>query len=73
MDPSVLSTPFPEGIQPNNAVDAALALKAFAGSFSTVLFAVGRPGAVLSTMVARTAVNAYAFSDTVGWDPVPGQ
>ncbi|MGB9867656.1 MAG: NRAMP family divalent metal transporter [Bacillota bacterium] len=68
----VASTLFPARIVPKNAVEAALALKPLAGGFSTVLFCIGLFGAVLSTMVAQTAVAAYTFLDTVGWDPQPG-
>jgi manganese transport protein len=68
----VASTLFKEGIQPKNAIQAALALAPLAGKFSTVLFCVGLFGAILSTMVAQTGVAAYTLSDTLGWDPEPG-
>lgn len=68
----VASTLFKAGIQPANAIQAALALEPLAGKFSTVLFCLGLFGAVLSTMVAQTAVAGYTFSDVFGWDPRPG-
>lgn len=68
----VASTLFKSGINPANAVQAALALEPMAGKFSTVLFCLGLFGAVLSTMVGQTIVMGYTLSDTLGWKPEPG-
>jgi manganese transport protein len=68
----VASTLFKAGVNPKNAIQAALALEPLAGKFSTVLFCLGLFGAVLSTMVAESAVHAYTVSDLLGKKPEPG-
>lgn len=68
----VASTLFKSGIIPKNAIQAATALEPLAGKFSTVLFCLGLFGAVLSTMVAESAVHAYTVSDLLGKKPEPG-
>ncbi|MDT8903463.1 NRAMP family divalent metal transporter [Anaeroselena agilis] len=68
----VASTLFKAGITPKTAVQAATALEPLAGKFSTVLFCLGLFGAVLSTMVAESAVHAYTVSDIIGRKPEPG-
>lgn len=68
----VAATLFKSGIKPTSAVQAALALEPMVGKFSTILFCLGLFGAVLSSMVAQSIINAYVFSDTVGWETEPG-
>lgn len=68
----VASTLFKAGVTPKNAIQAATALEPLVGKFSTVLFCLGLFGAVLSTMVAESAVHAYSVSDLIGRKPEPG-
>ncbi|MBD7919603.1 divalent metal cation transporter [Cellulomonas sp. Sa3CUA2] len=61
------STLFPEGIKVTSALEAGAALEPVAGSFATVLFAVGLLGACITTLAVQTQVNGYVVSDLMGW------
>ncbi len=68
----VAATLFKSGTVPKSAIQAALALEPVAGKFSTILFCLGLFGAVLSSMVAQSSINAYVFLDIMGWEDAPG-
>lgn len=55
------------GINIDDAVDAAQALKPLAGHFAGLIFAIGMIGAGLLAIPVLSGSAAYAFSEVLGW------
>ena len=57
-----------QGVQINDAKQAALALAPFAGNFAEVLFAIGLVGAALLAAAVLPLATAYAISESFGFE-----
>jgi NRAMP (natural resistance-associated macrophage protein)-like metal ion transporter len=62
------ATLFPQGIRINDASEAALALKPFAGNYSTVIFAVSLANASLLGAIIVPLATAYYICEAMGWE-----
>lgn len=59
---------FPAGIRINNATEAALALRPFAGELSSLLFAVSLANASLLGTIIVPLATAYYTCEAMGWE-----
>jgi Mn2+/Fe2+ NRAMP family transporter len=59
---------YPQGIQATDAAQAAQALAPLAGSFATVLFAIGLFGASTLAAAVLPLTAAYAICEAFGWE-----
>ena len=62
------ATLFVEGIQINDAKDAALALAPLAGKYASVLFAIGLANASLFSASILPLATAYSVCEGMGWE-----
>ncbi|NOY64301.1 MAG: divalent metal cation transporter [Nitrospirae bacterium] len=59
---------FPAGIRINNASEAALALRPFAGNFSSLIFAVSLANASILGAIIVPLATAYYTCEAMGWE-----
>jgi Mn2+/Fe2+ NRAMP family transporter len=62
------TTLFPEGIRINDAQEAALALRPFAGRYATVLFGVSLANAAILGAIVVPLATAYYICEAMGWE-----
>ena len=59
---------FPKGIRVNEASEAALALKPFAGDYASLLFAVSLANASILGAIIVPLASAYYICEAMGWE-----
>ncbi|NOZ69917.1 MAG: divalent metal cation transporter [Deferribacteres bacterium] len=62
------ATLFPNGIRINNASEAALALKPFAGEYATVFFGISLANASILGAIIVPLATAYYICEAMGWE-----
>jgi Mn2+/Fe2+ NRAMP family transporter len=62
------TTLFPSGIRINEAQEAALALKPFAGQYASLLFAVSLANAAILGAIVVPLATAYYICEAMGWE-----
>ncbi len=62
------ATLFPNGIRINNASEAALALKPFAGQYATVFFGISLANASILGAIIVPLATAYYICEAMGWE-----